>query len=44
MYGEMFKGLFTALILFGVVIGGLLFLLIPWLWRLVKPWIHAVTG
>jgi len=45
MYGDgMFRGLFTMLIVFGVAIGGVLFVLIPWLWRLVKPWIHSVTG
>lgn len=45
MYGsDMFRGLFTALILLGVVIGGILFIVVPWLWRMLKPLIHSVTG
>jgi hypothetical protein len=44
MYGNMFSGLVTGMILVGVAIGGVLFVAIPWLWRLLKPWIHAVTG
>lgn len=41
MYGDMFKGLFTALVLFGLVIGALLMWLLPKLWHWLVPLIHA---
>lgn len=28
----------------GVVIGAFLFEGVPWLWHMLKPWIHRVTG
>lgn len=37
-------GFFAALVVFGVVIGIVLAVGIPWLWNLLKPWIHSVTG
>jgi len=44
MDGKMFDGLFTALILIGVAIGFGIFVVIPWAWQYVKPFIHAITG
>lgn len=44
MDGGMFRGVFTALIIFGVGIGLTIAIVIPWLWRLAKPLLHAVTG
>lgn len=48
MYSNSFYGLFLG---FGLICAGIgaaifavLFWLIPWLWTLVKPWLHAVTG
>lgn len=44
MYGNMFEGLVTALIVVGIVIGFVLFIGVPWLWQIVKPLIHALTA
>ncbi len=44
MYGDMFKGCFTALIVVSAIGGAVVAYVIPWLWHIVKPWIHAVTG
>ncbi|MDP1681075.1 MAG: hypothetical protein Q8L39_04795 [Burkholderiales bacterium] len=41
---DAFMGMFIGLIVIGIAIGGLLFLGVPWLWHLLKPWIHTVTG
>ena len=37
-------GVIPALILFGVVIGVVICLVVPWLWSLVKPLIHSLTA
>lgn len=37
-------GLFPTLIGLGVVIGLALAVAVPWLWRLLKPWLHAVSS
>jgi hypothetical protein len=43
-----FKGIGTFLICLGVaggiLIGGFIFKVIPWLWDLSKPWLHQITG
>lgn len=39
-----FSALLWAGIVIGVLGGGILAYAIPWLWRLIKPWLHAVTG
>jgi len=48
MYGAGFDGMFTAFAIICMVIGGAIvgicFWLIPWLWSLVKPWLHVVTA
>lgn len=38
------RGAFLVLFLAGVFIGGILFAVLPWLWRLLKPWLHLVTA
>lgn len=48
MYGDAIGRAITAfgvfcLILGGVIVGVCVYV-IPWLWDLVKPWIHAVTA
>ena len=41
-------GLFAGLIIIGVALGAIFSLLFMWLlpklWDLIKPWLHAVTG
>ncbi|MBO9766503.1 MULTISPECIES: hypothetical protein [Xanthomonas] len=48
MYGNSLDGAFTALLVVagvaGAAIFALLFWLVPWLWELVKPWLHTVTA
>lgn len=48
MYGNGLNGMFAAIValaaLAGAVILGLLLWLLPLLWSLIKPWLHAVTG
>jgi len=43
-----FSGFSTFLIVMGiavgVVFGGIIFVVIPWLWNLSKPWLHTITG
>lgn len=48
MYGD---SIGNAIIGFGILcaiagaaVCGVAFWLIPWLWELLKPWLHAVTG
>ena len=36
--------MFVVLILFGVVVGWGLAVGVPWLWGVIKPFIHAATG
>lgn len=33
-----------VLIAGGVAIGFALFVVLPWLWDLAKPWLHMITG
>lgn len=46
--GNAFEGLVSGLILLGAMIGGVIVLVavfvIPWLWALIKPWLHQITG
>lgn len=48
MYGSSLDGMFGAMLVFliavGIAIAGVCFWLIPWLWSLVKPWLHMVTA
>ena len=44
MYGNIFEGLVTAMIALGIAIGFVLFIVVPWLWQFVKPWIHMLTA
>ena len=37
-------GAIGCLVFVGIAIGAVLAFAVPWLWRLVKPFIHAVTG
>lgn len=41
-------GIFTAIAWFFVIVGllggFLVFEVIPWLWRVLKPWLHTITG
>lgn len=34
----------ASLVAFGVVVGGLLAIGIPWLWGIIKPWLHTITA
>jgi len=40
----MLDGVVPALITVGIAIGFVLFVVVPWIWDFVKPWIHAWTG
>lgn len=40
----MFKSLMIALVLVGVAIGFVLFAFVPWLWTLIRPWLHFITA
>ena len=44
MDGRMFDGVIPFLIGVGVAVGFVLFVVLPWLWQFVKPWIHAMTA
>lgn len=39
-----FRGMFVALIILGAVIGMAVTVAVPWLWGLVRPWLHSITG
>lgn len=47
MYGNMFDGLFKVIFVVGLLAGGAIvaicFFFIPWLWDVLKPWLHAIT-
>ena len=46
MYGDMNP--MPAILILGAVIGmaimAIIFWLIPWLWELIKPWLHLITA
>jgi hypothetical protein len=45
MFGaDAFRGVVPALIGVGVAIGFVLFVVVPWLWGLLRPLIHAATA
>lgn len=44
MDGRIFEGVITFLVCSGIAIGFVLFVVIPWLWQYVKPFIHAITS
>jgi hypothetical protein len=37
-------GIIPALVIFGVIIGVVICLVVPWLWSYIKPFIHAATA
>jgi hypothetical protein len=39
-----FRGVFWSLFILGLIAGAILFVGLPWLWRVLRPWLHAVTG
>jgi len=39
-----FTGLFIGIAIVGGIVGAVLAYGIPWLWSLIKPWIHALTA
>lgn len=47
MYGSGLDGAFAAMLaaaaLAGAGLFALLFWVVPWLWELVKPWLHMVS-
>ena len=38
------NGMIFVILLAGVVLGAFIFEGIPFLWHLLRPWIHSVTG
>lgn len=44
MFAEMIQSLVIICVLTGFALGGVVFFVIPWLWRLARPWLHAITG
>ncbi|MCW5666463.1 MAG: hypothetical protein KIT35_21745 [Piscinibacter sp.] len=38
------KGAFTALVLVCLAVGAGMGKLLPWLWQIVRPFLHAVTA
>lgn len=48
MYGDHISKSITAFMVFCFILGGLAVgvcvWLIPWLWSMVKPWLHMVTA
>lgn len=43
-FENLFLGFGIICALIGAAIFGFFFWLIPWLWELVKPWLHTITG
>lgn len=44
MFNMNLGGMFIGLVAAGILIGLLLSFAIPWVWEVVKPWLHAITG
>jgi len=48
MYGSGFENAFLAMVVIAVLIGmaimAVFVWLIPWLWELIKPWLHMITA
>jgi hypothetical protein len=48
MDGDMLKGfvptLITIGVICGVILGFVLFKVVPWAWNLAKPFIHSITA
>lgn len=42
--GNMFAAGIVLAIIAGGALVGVLFWLVPWLWSLIKPWLHMVTA
>lgn len=38
------RGAFYAMFILGFLAAFALFFVLPWVWRLLKPWLHQVTG
>ncbi|UXB37722.1 hypothetical protein [Stenotrophomonas maltophilia] len=47
MYGNSLDGMFVGFAIIcalaGAAVFALLFWLVPWVWELIKPWLHMVT-
>ena len=43
-FEEAIKGLVIFGIAIGFVVGAAVFVVGPWLWQIVKPWIHSITA
>lgn len=41
---RMLNGVITIVFVIGIVIGFILFVGLPWLWSILKPFIHMVTA
>lgn len=44
MYFPDLKGFIAGLVIAGIVVGVALAFIIPWLWGVVKPILHAITA
>lgn len=48
MYGRSLEGMFAAMLfvvaLAGAAVMAFLVWVVPWLWGLVKPWLHTLTA
>lgn len=42
--GKMFAGMIVLAGLCGAAFMAVLFWVVPWLWGLIKPWLHVVTA
>jgi hypothetical protein len=43
MFDGLFSGLVTIGLIAGLFSGFVLFVVVPWLWEWIKPWLHGVT-
>lgn len=41
---SVWQAMIIFLIAIGVAAGFVLFVVLPWLWDLLKPWLHGLTG
>ena len=48
MYGRDFTEMFVTLLILAALMGAAVTLVaihaVPWLWSIVKPWLHTITG
>ena len=43
-FREAYRALVVYLIVVGFLAGFVVFVVLPWIWTYLKPWIHAATG